>query len=66
MKCRGLLYKFPCLFFCKIPSKSVDFIPFLTEYPANCQSDSGTDLADIIKERLNKQCSPCPFSVLIP
>ena len=34
MKCRGLLYKFPCLFFCKIPSKSVDFIPFLTEYPA--------------------------------
>ena len=31
MKCRGLLYKFPCLFFCKIPSKSVDFIPFLTE-----------------------------------
>lgn len=42
MKCRGLLYKFPCLFFCKIPSKSVDFIPFLTEYPANCQSDSGT------------------------
>ena len=28
MKCRGLLYKFPCLFFCKIPSKSVDFIPF--------------------------------------
>lgn len=40
MKCRGLLYKFPCLFFCKIPSKSVDFIPFLTEYPADCQSDS--------------------------
>ena len=22
--------------------KSVDFIPFLTEYPADCQSDSGT------------------------
>lgn len=42
MKCRSLLYKFPCLFFCKIPSKSVDFIPFLTEYPADCQSDSGT------------------------
>jgi len=65
MKCRGLLYKFPCLFFCKIPSKSVDFIPFLTEYPADCQSDSGTGTG-YNRCLTHDICSPCPFSVLIP
>ena len=56
MKCRGLLYKFPCLFFCKIPSKSVDFIPFLTEYPADCQSDSGTALLMIYVLLVHSLC----------